>query len=704
MEVLHLFLVMLVCILVSALLEQAIPRVSLPLVQIALGVVVSLVAGVTWEMTLDPSLFMVLLVAPLLFDESRHVKPATIWHHRGAISSLAVGLVLATMLTTGITLHLLLPTVSLAAAFALGAALSPTDATAVLALSKDISLNPRQDTLLNTEALLNDASGVVSFQFALAAAVTGTFSVVEAGGSFLWQCLGGIAVGLIVALLGTLALRVIRSLDTQTISLHLVFEVLMPFVTYLAATAISASGILAVVAAGLCAQLTPRRRTPEATRLAIASASVWGFISFVINGIIFTLLGMQLPLALTPSWRSNAISNPKLIAVAAAVCACVVLTRFVWVGAMELLRRRHKPNVRRSLKDALIMTLAGPKGAITLSIVFTLPYTIASGAAFSHRSTMIFIACATIVATLVAATFIVPLLAPAASSHDDEALTRARMAILEKVCAHLRAEKPADTARQAAQTLAIQTYQDRLSRLRAEFVTPNLVGTLKLSTLARQRRYIAQRVEEGTISREAARSYDARLREIEHMIGRLTHIRLGAPAVRTYRNLQRPVTALRSLLLEVRSQLSDEALEEELHALAVKTEQVAIDHLRALACTSDEEEHEAALLLMADHAAVLATLELTGASTLPVASASAATRPFVAVDALEVEDPTTGERIENQRIRQALLELHREALQLELDTIQAYEDDELLTKAEAAELSDEVHLMQLGLGSLASAH
>lgn len=202
MEMLEFVLLLLAAVLVSAVLDQVTPRVSLPLVQIALGAVIILLVGAPVDVAIDPELFLVLFIAPLLFDESRHASKRGLWDNKGAIVSLAVGLVLATVLVVGFVLNWLEPSIPLAAAFALGAALGPTDAVAVSALGKDIRLSSRQKSLLSGEALINDASGVVSFQFAIAAAITGSFSLANAAQSFAINFFGGIAVGLVVGLAG----------------------------------------------------------------------------------------------------------------------------------------------------------------------------------------------------------------------------------------------------------------------------------------------------------------------------------------------------------------------------------------------------------------------------------------------------------------------------------------------------------------------
>ena len=178
MESFEVVLLLLGCVLVSSIFDQVFSRLAMPLVQIALGAVVGFfIAEDPSAVISDPELFLLIFIAPLLFDESRHADKGALWKNKGHIISLAIGLVFITALVVGFVLNLIVPSIPLAAAFALGAALGPTDAAAVAAMGKDVKLTDRQKSLLSGEALFNDASGVVAFEFTIAAAITGTFSL-----------------------------------------------------------------------------------------------------------------------------------------------------------------------------------------------------------------------------------------------------------------------------------------------------------------------------------------------------------------------------------------------------------------------------------------------------------------------------------------------------------------------------------------------
>ena len=185
MQTLTLALLLLAAVLISSVIDQIVPKVSSPLIQIGLGLLIALLAPTQVKIGLDPELFLVLFIAPLLYDEARNADKTSLWQNRRPVLSLAIGLVVATTLVIGFVVNAIIPSIPLAAAFALGAALGPTDAVAVASLSKQTNLTERHKNILKGESLINDASGIVSFQFALSAAITGTFSLVDASIDFL---------------------------------------------------------------------------------------------------------------------------------------------------------------------------------------------------------------------------------------------------------------------------------------------------------------------------------------------------------------------------------------------------------------------------------------------------------------------------------------------------------------------------------------
>ena len=317
-------------VLVSSAINQVVSGVATPLIQIGIGVLLAFAGLTTSNFQVDPELFLVLFIAPLLYHEARNTDKVALWSNRAKVLSLAVGLVVVTILCIGFTLHALEPTIPLAAAFALGAALGPTDAVAVTSLSKRVSLKRRQSILLSGESLINDASGVVSFQFSIAALTTGTFSLISATGAFLVSFFGGIAFGLVLAALLAFLVSRVRDLGLEDTTFHVLLEVLTPFAVFLTAEHVGVSGILAVVAAGLSYSFFNRDLGPSIARMKIVSSSVWRVLSFVLNGLVFVLLGIQLPHAMMGMWEEKAISNGELFFLVLVISAIVIGVRTLW--------------------------------------------------------------------------------------------------------------------------------------------------------------------------------------------------------------------------------------------------------------------------------------------------------------------------------------------------------------------------------------
>ena len=274
----------------------------------------------------------------------------SLWSNRTVIVSLAVGLVVVAMLVVGFVLNFVQPSIPLAAAFALGAALGPTDAVAVASLSQRASLNKRQEVLLSGESLINDASGVVSFQFAVAALTTGTFSMLDAATTFFVSFFGGIAIGLIcAAVLAFIASRV-RDFGLEDTTFHVLFEVLTPFLVFLVAEELHVSGILAVVAAGLSgSMLATVASGSNIARMKIVSASVWKVLGFASTASCSCFLGVQLPHAMSDTWEDRSVSNPELIALVLLLAAVVIGVRVAWFVALSCrYRARSRPPVTSS--------------------------------------------------------------------------------------------------------------------------------------------------------------------------------------------------------------------------------------------------------------------------------------------------------------------------------------------------------------------
>lgn len=698
MEMLEFVLLLLAAVLVSAVLDQMMPRVSLPLVQIAIGAIVILLVGTPVDVAIDPELFLVLFIAPLLFDESRHASKRGLWDNKGSIVSLAIGLVIVTVLVVGFVLNWIEPSIPLAAAFALGAALGPTDAVAVTALGKDIRLTGRQKSLLSGEALINDASGVVSFQFAIAAAVTGAFSLVDAAQSFAISFFGGIAIGLIAGFLALLAMKAIRGYGYESITVHVVFEVFTPFIVFLAAEHFGTSGILAVVAAGLLITLLPQKPTPVAARLKIASNSVWETLVFVINGVVFVMLGMQLPKAIMPSWRSDEVSSLLLCGLVLLVTALVVGVRFIWVLVMERCDSSAKRHTGKQLvRDALVTTLSGPKGAVTLSIIMTIPFTLSTGEAFPQRDTLIFLASGVILCTLLLANFVVPVLAPKDDSPDEteeQDVNAVTIDILKRVIRQLREQKTPQN--ESSTQIVIRQYSERIKRLRRQNTSAPRLIELRAGALAAQTRMVEARMQSGDLTREEGSRELERLNSARRLLMR-AHTRREKLGEVWSRVKVGVMHACRNLDRMVRHVVDDELQLERSRQLRIELEECALNYYLGRMDDADLEVADGAGVLAAE---CRSTLSFLRAANEPAVLA----RANVAGSVIGVDAGGMRGALQNmdtqkiQVIKARVTDVEAEALRLELEEIQAMRDEGRLTRDAARELREEVYLLQMATG------
>ncbi len=474
---------MLTAVLASGAFVRLIPLpVPLPLIQIALGIFISSVFQEGVE--LNPEVFFLLFLPPLLFLDGWRIPKDALRREWAGIVLLAFGLVFITVLGLGYVIHWMIPAMPLPVSFALAAIVSPTDAVAVAGIARKLNVPSRVLSLLEGEALFNDASGLVAFQAAVLATVTGTFALSHAASSFFWVAGAGLASGAVTAW----AIVTVRDAFTHRFGEEPGSEVLLslltPFAAYFIAEWLAASGILAAVAAGLVtgyAELFGRMNA--ATRM--RRHNVWDMVQFTLNGIIFVLLGEQLPDVFQDAVEiieQTGHHNPWWLAIYAfVICVVLALLRFVWIYSTmhttHKVRQTLSPDPRGHVRSLLILSVGGVRGAITLAGVLTLPLTLDSGEPFPARELAILLAATTIIVSLLVASVGLPLLlrgmaAPADKLHlDQHALARrsaqdAASARLEEEILTLAPDSP-DAAAAYARTVAhiLANLDDALGKL-----------------------------------------------------------------------------------------------------------------------------------------------------------------------------------------------------------------------------------------------
>lgn len=389
-------------------------RLPLPLVQIALGVLIALSIIETVE--LRPEIFFLLFLPPLLFLDGWRIPKASLFRDRAIVLEMALGLVVLTVVGVGFFIYWLIPAMPLPVAFALAAVISPTDPIAVAAIASRTPIPKRMLHILEGESLLNDASGLVCMRFAVAAMLTGSFSLPDAFLTFLWVALGGLAIGVSVTWAVTQTKQWVTARLGEDTSAQILISLLMPFGAYLLAEHFQCSGILAAVAAGLTMGLVEQSgQALGATR--VRRAAVWDTVQFAANGVIFVLLGEQLPSIWGGASQTVLMTSHSerwwLIVYVLAITAALAVLRFAWVWTslrltMFRAQRRGQRPQKTSWRLVLAMSLAGVRGAITLAGVLTLPLTLADGAAFPARDLAIFLAAGVILLSLLVASLGLP--------------------------------------------------------------------------------------------------------------------------------------------------------------------------------------------------------------------------------------------------------------------------------------------------------
>ncbi|WP_019142719.1 Na+/H+ antiporter [Noviherbaspirillum massiliense] len=480
MQTVTMVLVLLLAVVVSGFLARLSPvKLPLPLVQIAAGAALSYAFG--FNVPLDPEIFFLLFIPPLLFLDGWRIPKGAFFRDLRPILTLAIGLVIFTVVGMGVFIDWLIPAMPLAVAFALAAILSPTDPVAVSAIASRAPIPSRLMHILEGESLLNDASGLVCFRFAVAAALTGGFSLTSASWSFVQVAGGGLLVGIAVALVIGLANQQLVRFAGEDPGIQILISLLIPFSAYLAAEHLHVSGILASAVAGITMHYADLIGRPLATTR-IQRHVVWDMLQMVLNGAIFVLLGEQLPgilAAAAKTAQSASIDDTwNLFVYVILITLALAALRFLWVWASLRLTLFRAPRSvdtgRRPFKRMLLVTaFAGVKGAITLAGILTLPLTMSDGTPFPARDLAIFLAMGVILLSLLIASVALPLLtsglefAPQApqgkkEGHARSAAAEAAIRRVEQVrTAALRTNKEDPWMPEAASRV-IDLYRKRL--------------------------------------------------------------------------------------------------------------------------------------------------------------------------------------------------------------------------------------------------
>lgn len=456
MEILITISVFITLVIIGSFLNKYIPRIPAALFQIILGFLVSYLA-IPLHFEFESEAFMALIIAPLLFTDAYKASRSELWLYKKPIVYMAVGLVITTVVVVGYFINYIIPSISLGAAFALAAILSPTDAVAVKSITKGMKLPKGLMSILEGESLLNDAAGIVSFKIALAAIITGTFSLSRSSREFFITAIGGMFLGILIGLIIVSIKLVNRKFLNTEPSILVIIQVILPVATYFIAEEFHLSGIIAVVFAGILLNFERYLRQGDSldNQEVVSISYNQDTISYVLNGFVFVLLGYLLP-----GIFKNMITYPDLDVQTAMfyvilIAIALIITRFTFVYIFYVSFQQHTFKTSRNIVEffktkqldvgnysrfeyALITSLCGIHGTVTLATALMIPLTIGTtGEPFPLRNAILFIGSGVVLLSMIIGTIFLPLIIKV-EDEETEYINNARSIVLNDVINELQ--------------------------------------------------------------------------------------------------------------------------------------------------------------------------------------------------------------------------------------------------------------------------
>ncbi|HGJ7650737.1 TPA: cation:proton antiporter [Streptococcus pneumoniae] len=517
MELLIYLILFLLVLIVSSTTNKLLPFLPLPLVQILLGIVIGLFLPNT-DFHLNTELFLALVIGPLLFREAEEADVTAILKHWRIIVYLIFPVIFISTLSLGGLAHLLWFSLPLAACLAVGAALGPTDLVAFASLSERFSFPKRVSNILKGEGLLNDASGLVAFQVAL---TTGAFSLGQASSSLIFSILGGFLIGFLTAMTNRFLHTFLLSVRATDIASELLLELSLPLVTFFLAEEVHVSGIIAVVVAGILKASRFKKITLLEAQVDTVTETVWHTVTFMLNGSVFVILGMELEMIAEPI-LTNPIYNPLLLLLSLIALTFVLFViRFIMIyGYYAYRTRRLKKKLNKYMKDMFLLTFSGVKGTVSIATILLIPSNLEQ-----EYPLLLFLVAGVTLVSFLTGLLVLPHLSDEEEESKDYLM---HIAILNEVTLELEKELE-DTRNKLPLYAAIDNYHGRIENLilsqenqddQEDWVA------LKLLILSIESDGLEQAYEEGNISNRAYRVYQRYLKNIEQGINRKLASRL----------------------------------------------------------------------------------------------------------------------------------------------------------------------------------
>ena len=456
MEILFTIAIFIVLVITGSFINRYIPRIPAALFQVILGFFITYLP-IPLHFEFESEAFMALVIAPLLFTDAYKASRGELWLYKRPIVYMAIGLVIATVVVVGSFINFIIPSISLGAAFALAAILSPTDAVAVKSITKGMKLPKGLMAILEGESLLNDAAGIVSFKIALAAIITGTFSFANASKEFFIAAIGGMFLGITLGLV-TISLKLLnRKFLNSEPTILVISQAILPILIYFVAEKFHLSGIIAVVFTGILLNFEKYLFQGESlNNQGVVSINYnQDTASYILNGFVFVFLGYLLP-----DIFKNMMAFPDLdiktgLVYIVLISIALIISRFMFVYIFYMRFQVHTFNTSRKIIEflktkkldvgnysrfeySLICSLCGIHGTVTLATALMIPLTLEStGEVFPLRDVILFIASGVVLLSMIIGTIFLPITIKS-EENEEEFLNNARSKILNEVISELQ--------------------------------------------------------------------------------------------------------------------------------------------------------------------------------------------------------------------------------------------------------------------------
>jgi len=508
-------------LIVSNAMNKLFPSLPTPLVQILLGIGLRFLLPIG-RFHLETEIFLALIIGPLLFREAEESDVTSILKHWKIVVYLIFPVIFLSTLSLGFLAHVLWAVLPLAACIAVGAALGPTDLVAFASLSERFTFPKRVENILKGEGLLNDASGLVAFQFALMAWMTGTFSIKQASFSLLISIIGGFIVGSFTAFLNRQLQKLLHTVRASDIAGELLLELSLPLLTFFLAEEIHVSGIIAVVVAGIFKASRFKRITLLEAQVNIVTDTIWQTVTFMLNGSVFVILGIELETIAEPILKNPVYDNFWLLLTILLLTIVLFTIRFVMISGFYFLRSlRLKKRMSNYWRDMALLTFSGVKGTVSIATILLIPTALEK-----KYPLLLFLVAGVTLLSFLTGLVVLPRLSENKEESSDYLM---QIAILNDVVQELEKELK-HTKVKAPLYAAIDNYHGRIEHLILEQEGKSVqkdLTDLQLLMLSIESDGLEQAYEERNISNRAYSIYQRYLWSMEQRINRNLASRLN---------------------------------------------------------------------------------------------------------------------------------------------------------------------------------